>query len=438
MLIVCASIQSYKRVRDVEIRPESDCNLLLIAGNNAEGKTSIMDAIDAIIGGKRAIAPDPVHHGDVEARIAITWDNGLTAERTIAVDGSTTLKLKDATRQLTSPQAVITKLLGQRTLDPLEFTRNSALEQRAKLLEIIDKDKQIPAMDAQRSKIYDVRTEVGRKLKDAEGELQRLPDAVEVAAITDVAALSSERAQLAALQQEGAKAAARHQVAARDLEQSVAEERHRAQRILDIEEELQDARAVHAKAIEITASTRTIADETSAAVDAAVHAWNATAERRAEVDAELANANAHNRAVVEGEQLNARRAAAQKMVDDRRKEYTEGTKLIDKIDAKKLAFLAAASLPVPGLGIEAECVTLNGAPLEQASGAEKLRVALGIAIAAQSEIKDILIRDASLLDDASLLMVEEVAAAAGCRAWLERVGTRDPGAIVIRDGQVAP
>ena len=47
-----------------------------------------------------------------------------------------------------------------------------------------------------------------------------------------------------------------------------------------------------------------------------------------------------------------------------------------------------------------------------------------------------LIRDAALLDEEHLALVAEQATAAGKRCWLERVGTSDPGVIVIHDGKV--
>jgi hypothetical protein len=46
------------------------------------------------------------------------------------------------------------------------------------------------------------------------------------------------------------------------------------------------------------------------------------------------------------------------------------------------------------------------------------------------------VRDAALLDEESLELVATQAAAAEKRVWLERVGARDPGVIVIHDGEV--
>jgi hypothetical protein len=57
-------------------------------------------------------------------------------------------------------------------------------------------------------------------------------------------------------------------------------------------------------------------------------------------------------------------------------------------------------------------------------------------MAASPGLDDVWIRDGALLDDDSLQLLAEEADKAGKRCWVERVGDRDPGAIVIQDGRV--
>jgi hypothetical protein len=113
------------------------------------------------------------------------------------------------------------------------------------------------------------------------------------------------------------------------------------------------------------------------------------------------------------------------------------TATIAKIDAAKADLLAGASFPVPGLGFNDTGVTYQGVPLEQASGAERLRVAIGVAIAASKGLADVWIRDAALLDDDSLATIEQLALEHDVRVWLELIKAPDDGAIVISDGMVA-
>lgn len=442
MLLTCVRITDYKVIKTVEIKPDSDLHLLLLSGNNMQGKTSVLDAIDTLTAGAKAIADDPVRHGAAQAIIEGFYDNGLHIKRTINPDGSTKLLVEDNTGRLDTPQKKLEALLGKRTVDPLEFLRLDADIQHARLLAIIDTEKKIPAMDAQYEIIYNVRTEVGRKLKDAEGELHRLGNITKVDEALDTAALAAERAQLGEQQRAGDKLELAMRTADAAHAANMAALKKADEYIAKLEAELVEARSARVGWVTALNATATTAITAKSECMAAAEAWTKALPRRDQIDADLARANAHNRSVVEAEQLNSRRAAAAKVVDERRKAQAEGTAELEKIEARKLAFLAKAKLPVPGLGLHPgkdkgkPYITLNGVPLEQASGAEKLRVALGIAIASQSEIQDILIRDASLLDDESLRIVSEIVANTGYRAWLERVGTRDPGALIIQGGEL--
>jgi sulfur carrier protein ThiS len=119
-----------------------------------------------------------------------------------------------------------------------------------------------------------------------------------------------------------------------------------------------------------------------------------------------------------------------------KEDHAACTKAIATVDQRKAEILAAAKLPVEGLAIDDNGITLAGVPFAQASASERLRVALALAIAGSPGLGDVWIRDAALLDDDALELVAKHAAAAGKRVWLERVGTKDPGVIVIKDGEV--
>jgi ABC-type glutathione transport system ATPase component len=114
------------------------------------------------------------------------------------------------------------------------------------------------------------------------------------------------------------------------------------------------------------------------------------------------------------------------------------TKKIKQLDAERVELIASAKFPVPGLGFSDDGVpTYQGIPLEQASGAQKIRVGMAVALAMNPKLKIVLVRDASLLDSDNMAIIAEMAEAAGAQVWLERVGTADAGAVIIEDGEVA-
>ena len=440
MKITTCRITSYKRIRDVTITPDADSHLILLGGSNAAGKTSVLDALDAAIGGKARVAGDPVHHGMARAAITIEYDGGaLVVERIIEPDGETTLKVSGKDGSVRSPQALLDRLLGQRMIDPLAFLRLDPKDQRAALLKLIDSKGELVDLEARRERIFEKRTEVGRDLKKAQGELARLPEphAHQPVAV-DVASLSAERARFAERQHENAKLAAMCDAAAREAKTARTV-------VVDMQAEIDqhEKRLVDLRRMIGTADGDAVEREQAAAwrlADVQVRAkeWEASLQRRDEIDAQLAQADSHNRLAVESEVAAKRRTEASDAVDKLEAQRAKQTEMLDKIEAQKVAFLSAAALPIEGLGVAPAGITLNGVPFSQASGAERLRTAVSLAMASASELDDILVRDAALLDDEMLALVGELAEAANKRVWLERVSDRDPGAIIIRDGMVAP
>lgn len=436
MKISCVTIKDFKRVREIRVTPEADRVLVLIGGRNAQGKSSALDALTVAFGGKRAAPADPVRHGAEEAVIDVELDEGaLTIHRTIDADGESKLEVREKGSLIRSPQARLDKLVAGRFLDPISFLQLSATEQRAQLLAMFDRDGSIAKLEERRERIFAKRTEVGRDMKKAAGELARLK-AVEVGEPIDVAALSAERAAIADKQRAGDGLGLAHREAAGKVQQAVAELGKTQALIAELEKQLvaaMEARDGWAAQLE----QRQLAEvDTKAKLEAARQEWTEITPRRDQLDADLKRADEHNRAVFEAEANNKRHAAAAATVKEIEQQTAQQTELLEKIEAQKLEVLANVGLPVEGLGISSDGITLAGVPFAQASAAERLRVALALAMAASPNLDDIWIRDGALLDDDSLAAVAEQALKAGKRCWVERVGDRDPGAIVIQDGTV--
>jgi hypothetical protein len=55
-------------------------------------------------------------------------------------------------------------------------------------------------------------------------------------------------------------------------------------------------------------------------------------------------------------------------------------------------------------------------------------------LAMNPELRVLLVRDGALLDETSLRMLGEMAAAADAQVWLEVVGERDDCHVIIEDG----
>jgi DNA repair exonuclease SbcCD ATPase subunit len=424
MKITAIEIRDFKRVREVALRPSADTYVVLIAGDNAQGKTSILDALTAAFGGGRAIPADPVRHGADRADIRIELDGGaLIVSRKITAD-SETLMLRNADGvEQKRPQELLKSLVGSSFLDPFEFMQQKEADQRATLLKLIPNADAIVELDVAREEMFDKRRGVNRQLKEAEGELARMPnpdpvDEVDIGAIYkrigELKAQSLEMDQANAALKAAQTAAARVAAEVERLrgELALAQERARA-----AEKEEADARAKWSRA----ASRYRLGD----------------GEELADLERSAVAAGEDNKRAAAARVQRERHAAAAAAVDqlgERSRRLTTG---IEQLDADKAKALAEAKLPVEGLGFTDAGVTFGGVPLAQASGAERLRVALALAIATRPKLRDVWIRDGALLDSASLSLIVELAREHKCRVWIERVGDADPGAIVISDGKIA-
>lgn len=442
MRISVASIKRYKRVRDVVIEPAADAAWIWIAGKNKQGKSSVLDAITRALRGKKAQAAKPVRDGEVDAEIVVGMDTGMVVECVVLPDGTSHLEVRNADgAAIKSPQAYLDKLIGSCFIDPLEFLRIGDAKQRAMLLELIDADGKIADLDKRHAAIFDTRTEVGRTLKRAEGELERLPE-VEVLTAINVAELSTERARFSDLQRQcdGLGAVAREKAAA--LRAAEARAHATSEAIGDMERKLSELQTKLAEqrdrlvADQQAMTSARLAEQSAVeAVSQAGRKWADSKSTRDKLDADLARADAHNRKAVEAETLRKRRADALATVSELQSRRDAQTDMLDKIGAQKVAALKAANLPVDGLGFDDSGLTLDGVPFAQASAAQRFMAALAIAAAASPGLDDVFLRDGAILDDDSLAAIAAHAEATGKRYWVEVI-KHDDATITIHDGRV--
>lgn len=426
MRITAVHVTNFKRINEIEIIPDADRALILIGGKNANGKSSLMDALTAAFGGKSALPADPVKHGTEAAEIRVELDGGaLIVKRTIK-DGESTLELRDADGKLASPQARLDKLVNGRFLDPLAFLQLSPADQRKALLALIDKDGAIAKLDDRRKRTFDRRTEVSRDHKKLIAQVDGMGDVAPSAPI-DVAALTEEAQTIEAAARAQQELRHRHEQSKRSLNERVALIDRLESQIADLAAQLElaeNALVLDKERLKEAADTLTSQPEND--LDA----------RRATIRQQIQGATNHNQTVAAEVAQAKRRAEVIAEAERLGKGVDTLTAELGKIDAEKSSILSAAALPVKGLDVGPDGVRFNEVPLEQASGAEQLRVALALAIAASPNLRDVWVRDGALLDDESLEVLAKEAEAAGCQIWVERVGDRDPGAIIIHDGRI--
>lgn len=409
--------ENYKRLTAVQIRP--DGNVVLVGGRNAQGKTSVLDAIYAVLKGGAAAREtvQPIRDGQdtATARLEIGDDAGnvvLVATRRWTKDdaGSLTVESEDHAR-FSSPQKLLDGLLGSISLDPLAFTRMDAKKQLATLIAALGDSLGFDPLqlDAERKGVYDRRTEVGRKVTELEGRLRGYPE-------PDPSLPSEE-------------------VSAADLVAQV-DQMTRHNRDIDAAiERARVARADQQRAEDALVAAQNALDAAAARATESVAAARALGER--------ANPQPLLDQLGEIDVINERvrkqrdRAAIVEELSDRKQEQAQHTLRLQEIDQQKADGIAAAELPVPGLGFDADGVTLNGIPFSQASTSEQVRVSTALAMAGDPTIRVMRIDGGESLDSASLQIIEELAAEKSFQVWISRVDESRAVGFTIEDGEVA-
>lgn len=452
--------ENIKRLSAVDIKPGA-AGVVTIAGRNAQGKSSVLDSIAMALGGVKLVPKQPIKAG--QARGSVTVDLGdyvvtrtfdrdrLPCDCQPAIDnpgdahprheakcasltkfGPTRSVLKVKSREgamFPSPQALLDKLVGNLTFDPLAFLKLKPAEQDTTLRKLAGVDTK--DLDDKWHVAFEARTVINRDVKALEARIAVMPKhddapAGEIPVSTIAAELEAahalRRAFEAALRDVDA-AKNNLAVTERDVQDIDAE-------ILKLTKQLgflQKTRTAHAERLEQARDRVYHANDAAAAADAAVPDTTAIQARLAEVD--TLNLKAR-------ENLARERTAAE--LEKLKKQAQGCTDLLADAEDTKRKLLAGAKFPIAGLSIDPELgPVFGGQSLEQASTAERLRVSVAMGLALNPRLKVLLVHEGNDLDDDGLTLLGEIAAEHEAQVWLERIAGSDTGvAIVIEDGAV--
>jgi AAA domain len=413
MKLVRLTAENFLRLVAVEITP--DGAVVQISGRNGAGKSAVIRALEAALGGKDAVPQDPVRHGADEASIEVDLGD-IIVRRVIRPDRTTSLVVtnKDGFRA-TSPQKMLEGLFGK-LLDPVAFSRMDPKQQRTTLADMVGLSKALATMARDDEEDREARALVNRDLKQAAARLAGTPE-VPACEPVDVSATLGEirevRAQNARIEQEQEHRDQQNQRAGQ-LWELARDKRRMAQLLLD------EANAIAAQGDTIAKALTELPDLPPLADLVPLESRLDEAEER----------NAQHRAFVERVKMTDDVAALQAESDA----YTQAMRARE---AERRAVIEDADLPIPGLGFGDDCITYNGVPFDQASTAEQLRVSAAIAMASNPKLRVLVIRDGSLLDEDSLRMLSEMAETHDFVLLVEQVDTSGSVGIYIEEGNVA-
>ena len=407
-------VENIKRIRVVEIVPKG--NVVEIAGKNAQGKSSVLDSIEYVLGGTGTIPEEPIRKGEETARIILETED-FTATRNWTSNDKSYLKVAANTGK--SPQLFLDEKINRLSFDPVSFMNMKPAEQEALLRKAIGLD--TSDLEAEKLRLYEERKLVGReveRLKVFKDELGQpifdLPDE-EVNAQDIIDSISAI----------GKMTDKRNQMVSKiatikgNIDNSNEIIRIKMEQIRVLQKETDDIEKLKINNIQ---NMDTIQKELES-----VKVGDAVPLR-----GELMVIEEKNKAIRNNQQI----YKIGNEYDDKQAEYNNHTEDIKGIDREISERIVNKEFPIGGLSIDERGIIFNDIVLEQASQAEKIKVGLGIAESMMSELQIILIKEGSLLDKESMKFIRSYAKLKDYQIWVERVDPTSKDAIIIEDGGV--
>lgn len=420
-MIIELRAENVKRLKAVHVTTNGEPGLVVVGGNNGQGKSSLLDAISLALRGLRGSeTPRPIRQGEESAEVLLRLpDLTVTRRWRIKADGGTgsTLTVETADgAKVSSPQALLDSLTSAIAYDPMSFLRLDPARQAAQLRQLVGIDTE--ALDAAYTDAFNERRDVGRDRRASESRLAAFPQADTLPdSPVDTRDIMAQMRQATEQNESAIRAEnAIHGVKAR-MEANNETCQKICHQIEGLQQQLDEMRAMRERD----------AAELQTLVDAGIPERVDVEQFRQMIE----TANDHN-ARYQVRQNRDAEAEAFAALDGT---YKELDRRLSEITREKARITREAKYPVDGLELTAAGITLNGLPLSQASGAEQLRASIAIGLASNPGIRVITAKDGSLLDPNSLAVLEATAKELNGQVWLERVGKDQTAAVIIEDGQ---
>lgn len=394
MKIISLEAENVKHLRVVQIKP--DGSLVVVGGDNAAGKSCVLDSIEYALGGADSIPSEPIRKGQKRARVVLDLGD-IIVTRTFTGKGTNlTVKNKDGAT-FKSPQTMLTELVGELAFDPLEFSKMGTKRQAEVLKQLVGID--FDQKNADRKKLFDERTEVNRDGKDLRSRVDGTKHHDDVPdSLISLKQLTVEHEK--AYRNNATVSAAKMSLSndEKELEKLEQQVKILRRKISDQRKELSSVEVMDIKAISLM----------------------------------MEEAEAINNKVRENEEYDK----LSKQLTELRSKSQKLTNQIEMIDEDKEKVLANAKFPVDGLAIDDDGVTFKDIPFDQCASAEQIRVSVAIGLAMNPKLRILLIREGSLLDKNNLATIAGMAEKADAQVWIERVSEGSECTVIMEDGSV--
>lgn len=395
--VIKLTAENIKRLKAVEIIPPEEFGVIVVAGNNGQGKSSVLDSMSMAVGGAKEQCAEPVRAGEEEGRVFVETQD-YRAKLFVRKDGKRRFELsaKDGSR-IGSPQTLWNSFVADCCLDPSQFLNLTPREQVNALQKALGFDP--GEYNAKRRDLEEQRRNIGQQKK-------ALPNPVNQTQLPPEP--KRPEAEVMAEKVEAKRVLTLRNDAENKIQNSKAEIEKLTRELVEAEQELKE-NMEHLVRLPKPGNIQALDDELQV-----IRIWEHSKSLRSQAKA------------IEG-----RRESLEFQWD----ELTTTIRNLDKAHADKVA---QAKMPLEGLSYDQTGIRYNGVPLEQCCQTERLMVAVGLAVAQNPKFRVVLLREASLFDDHSMAFLRELAVKYSVQIWAEKVGKDQEGpCVIIEDGEVA-
>lgn len=417
-------VHNYKGIKGT-VEVSTNGTSIVVQGKNAAGKSSFVDAITELFDprGKR-LTPRPVHEGEKEAYAEFTdteQDVKVVREWGFDKEGNSTSKLSvyalDGARH-SQPAQLIADLTGGVIFDPSKFLQMDPKPQRDALLRKVGLPFDLDQLEREENTAEDERLKAGQAARAAEGAVtnaeQPAPGTPDEPVSTNdlVNELSAARAHNARLND------ARHDLAGLEQRHETIDERIEvlSQEIDKLQKEREEL-VTQQQEIQVMLDSEVLIDTS-------------------ELESKVQRVDEINRNV----QIKQTLKKLEQEAIVKRDIYRETDEAVKAIQQRKQDGLKQAVFPDPHLSVDENGVLYDGVPFSQANSASRHKAAFSIATSGDADLKLVIVKDGDLLDEESLMEIDEVAAERGFTVLIER-GRPDVNGLVatfveMQDGKV--
>ena len=392
--------ENVKRIKAVQLAPAKN-GLTVIGGDNAQGKTSVLDAIAWALGGNKFKPSSPMREGSVvEPHLKVTLDNGIVVERS---GKNSSLKVIDPMGNK-GGQALLDGFIESFALDLPKFMNQSSKEKADTLLNIIGVGDKLYALEQQEQTLYNRRTEIGRIADQKEKFAKEMPVYTNVPdEPVSVSELIQSQQEIMAKNAENLRKRQQHEYYKSQLEV--------AETALKQAQERYDAALNNFRLASVDIDT--LVDQSTE-----------------ELEKNIADVEEINKKV----RANADRQTAEVEADGYRKQYDGLTGEIEDVRREKRELLQGADLPLEGLTVEGGELIYKGQKWDCMSGSEKLIVATSIVRKLNPECGFVLLDKLEQMDGNTLEKFGSWLESENLQAIATRVSKGDECSIIIEDG----